>query len=69
MARVISGTLVTVVVGFSVAFSYLLYELSAEINSASSFFSSASALMYLSVEGIFLALIIFAAYLVVRKKD
>lgn len=68
LSRIISGTLVTIVVGFSVAFSYLLYQLTAEINSASSFFGSAGALMYLSVEGVFLALILFAAFIVVRRK-
>ena len=69
MSRIISGTLVTVVVGFSAAFSYLLYQLTSEMNSANSFFGSAGALMYLSVEGIFLALILFAAFVVLRKKN
>jgi hypothetical protein len=68
LTRIISGTLVTIVVGFTVAFSYLLFQLSSEINSASSFFGSAGGLMYISVEGLFLALVIFAAFAVVRRK-
>lgn len=69
MTRIISGTLVSIVLVFSVAFAYLLMQLSAEISTASSFFGSASALIYYSVEGAFLALIILAAYLVVRRKS
>jgi len=69
MTRIISGTVVAVVIGFSLAFTYLLYKLAGQMTTASSFFGSAASLMYLSVEGIFLALILFAAYAVLRKKN
>lgn len=68
LSRILSGTLVTVVVGFSLAFSYLLLQLSTEISAASTFFSSASALLYITVEAAFLALVIFGAYAVIRRK-
>jgi len=67
--RIISGTLVTVVAGFSLVYSYLLYELAAEMNAARTFFGSASGLAYLVVEGVFLASIVLAAYAVVRKRN
>jgi hypothetical protein len=69
MTRIISGTLVTVVVGFSVAFSYLLYQLIGELSTATSIFGNAGTVMYFSVEAVFLALILFGAFAVVRKKN
>jgi hypothetical protein len=68
MTKLISGTLVTIVVAFSVGFSYLLLQLMTQINTASAFFSSEGALMYMTVEGVFLLLVIFAAFSVLRKK-
>jgi len=69
MTRIISGTLVTIVVGFSLAFTYVLYQVLTEINAASSIFGSAGAFTYLGVEGAFLAMVLFAAFSVVRKKN
>jgi hypothetical protein len=69
MTRIISGTLVTVVVGFSVAFSYLLYQLIGELDTTTSIFGSAGTFMYFGVEVVFLALILFGAFAVVRKKN
>jgi hypothetical protein len=69
MTRIISGTLVTVVVGFSVAFAYLLYQLVGELDTATNLFGSAGTFMYFSVEVVFLALVLFGAFAVVRKKN
>ena len=69
MTRLISNTLMIVVVGFSVAFSYLLFQLLAEINMVSSFIGSARAITYLSEEGLFLGLILISAFIVVRKRN
>lgn len=69
MSRIISGTVITVVAGFSVAFSYLLYQLIGELDTAKSLFGNTGTVMYIGVEAVFLALIIFGAFAVVRKKD
>jgi TRAP-type C4-dicarboxylate transport system permease small subunit len=69
VTRIISGTLVTVVAGFSLVFSYVLYQLVGELNAVGSAFGSPASLMYLAVEGIFLASILFAAFAVVRKRN
>jgi hypothetical protein len=69
MTRIISGTLVTVVVGFSISFAYLLYQLIGELDTATNLFGSAGTFMYFSVEAVFLALILFGAFAVVRKKN
>ncbi len=68
MMKIISAAVVTVVVGFSISFSYLLYQLVTELNTVSSILGSSGAFMYLTVEGAFLALVLFAAFLVVRRK-
>jgi len=57
----------TVVVGFGLAFSYLLYQLGSELSAASNFGNAAS-LMFLAVEGIFLVLVIDTAYAIIRKR-
>lgn len=67
MTRIISGAVLTVVVGFSLGFSYLLYQIASELSAMSNFGGSAS-LMYLAVEGIFLVLIVDTAYAIVRKR-
>lgn len=68
MVKVLSGTLIAVVVAFSAAFSYLLMQLTTEVGSASNFFATTGAMAYLTVEALFLALVIFGAYAVVRRK-
>jgi hypothetical protein len=67
--RIISGTVVTVVAGFSLAFSYLLYRLAGEFNAARTSFGSTSGFVYLAVEGVFLGSILLAGYVVVRKRN
>ena len=69
MSRIVTGTLLTVVAGFSIAFSFQLLKVSQQIDNVSSFFGSAGAIMYLCVEGIFLATVLFGAYAVVRKRS
>lgn len=69
LSKAITVAVVSLVIGFSLAFSYLLFQLSGEMGTAAGFFSSAGTLMYLSIEGVFLAVVIAGAYSVLRKKD
>jgi hypothetical protein len=69
VTRIISGTLVTVVAGFSLAFSYVLYQLAREMDAIGDVFGSRASMMYLAVEGIFLVSILLAAFAVVRKRN
>ena len=68
LSKAITAAVSAVVVGFSLAFSYLLFQLNGELGSAQTFFSSAETLMYLSIEGVFLAVVIVGAYTVLRKR-
>ncbi|MGA2666075.1 MAG: hypothetical protein ABSF83_14135 [Nitrososphaerales archaeon] len=69
MSKIISGTLLTVVAGFAVSFSFQLLKVSQQIDNVSSFFGSAASMMYLCVEGVFLATVLFGAYAVLRKRN
>lgn len=68
LTRAIRVTVAGVVAAFSVAFSYILVQLQAQTNTASSFFSSGQSVMYLSVEGLFLGAVLAGAYYALRRK-
>jgi hypothetical protein len=68
MTKVVSGAVITMVGGFSIAFSLLLYNLVGTISTAQTFFGSAAVLMYMSVEGVFLCVVIAAAYWTLHRK-
>ena len=69
LSRVISGTVMMVTAWFAIAFSLLLFRFFPSINSASGFFGSANALLYLTIEGLFLSLVLYASYVSVRRKE
>lgn len=69
LSTVISGTVVVLVAGFTVAFVSRLGALFPILNSASGFFASANLLFYMSIEATFLIVVVYAAYLSVRRKE
>lgn len=68
MTKLVSGAVITIVGGFSIAFSLLLYSMIGTISTAQTFFGSAAVLMYMSVEGVFLCIVIAAAYWTLHRK-
>lgn len=69
LATAITTATATVVVGFTVFYVLLLGDFFALINSASSFFGSANVIMYLTIEGLFLVVVLYGAYVSLRRKN
>jgi hypothetical protein len=68
VSGLITGAVAAVVGVFTVAFSVLLSQAFGQVPAASNFFGGASAMMYVTIEGLFLMLLLFGAYVTVRKK-
>jgi hypothetical protein len=69
MSKLISGTVVVLTGLFSAAFALLLVAFFPSINSPMGFFQSANALFYLTIQGMFLGLIMYAGYVSVRRRE
>jgi hypothetical protein len=68
LSKVISGTVVAITAGFAIAFSVVLSNFFSLINSPVGFFGSANVLMYLTIEFMFLFLVLYATYVAVRRR-
>lgn len=68
MTKVVTGAVIAAVAGYSAVFLLELLRLAQALNSVQNFFSSAVTLMYLSVEGLFLCIVVAAGYWALRRK-
>ena len=68
LSKVISGTVAAITVCFVAAFMFVIGGFFPEINSANGFFGSANVLFYLTIEGLFLGLVVYASYMSLRTK-
>lgn len=69
VSKIISGAVVAVTIGFSVAFLTVLGGFFSLVNSASGFFGSANVIMYLTIETLFLFLVLYGTFVSVRRRD
>lgn len=68
LSTIISGAVILIVGGFTLFYVLLLGDFFVLINSASSFFGSANVIMYLTIEGLFLVLVLYGGWVSVRRK-
>jgi len=68
LSKLISGTVAAITVCFVAAFIYVIGGFFPEIKSADGFFGSANVLFYLTIEGLFLGLVVYASYMSLRTK-
>ena len=69
VSNIIAGTVVAVSAAFSIAFMVVLGGFFSMIDSPAGFFGSANVLMYLTIEFMFLFLVLYGAYVSVRRRD
>jgi hypothetical protein len=69
VSKIISGAVVVATIGFTAAFIVALGGFFTVINSANGFFQSANVIMYLTIEGLFLFLVLYGTYVSVRRRD
>jgi hypothetical protein len=67
VGKMITGAVLGSVISFSVAFMVLLDRVFGALNTASNFFGSANVLMYLTIEGMFLIVVLAGAAFVLRN--
>ena len=69
LSNIIAGTVVAVSGAFTIAFVVVLGGFLSLVNSPVGFFGSANVLMYLTIEFLFLFLVLYGTYVSVRHKD
>jgi len=69
LSNIIAGTVVAISVAFAAAFMIVLGGFFSMIDSVSGFFGSANVLMYLTIEFMFLFLVLYGTYVSVRRRD
>jgi hypothetical protein len=69
IVTVIQGTVLIMSLGFSALFVIEMAKTFVTISSTSTFFGSANTIMYLTIEGLFLCLILFATYITLKSKE
>lgn len=69
ISDLLSGIVVTATVGFSIAFTLVLSRFMPMIDNPTGFFGYANVIMYLTIEGLFLFIVVYGAYIAVRKKE
>jgi len=69
ISDLLSGIVIIATVGFSIAFSLVLSRFMPMMDSPSGFFGYANVMMYLTIEGLFLFIVVYGAYVAVRRKE
>jgi len=69
LVKIITGTVIGITAAFTIAFTVVLGGFFSLINSPTGFFGSANVLMYLTIEFLFLFLVLYGTYVSVRHKD
>ena len=69
VSRLLTGVVLTVTAGFAVVYGLVLGNFYPLINSPVGFFGSANVLMYVTIEGLFLFMVLYAAYMSVRRRE
>ncbi len=69
LSTVIADTFVGILAVFTLAYSYLLYRGIQIATSNATLTSTVNMFMYLSIQAVFLSLVLYMGFLVVRTKD
>jgi hypothetical protein len=65
---VISGTVAGVVVGFTIAFSYMLLQIAGVAVTTGAFMAGGMVMPYLTIEGAFIAVVLVGAYKALHRR-
>ncbi len=69
LSTIITDTFIGILAVFTLAFSYLLYRGIQIATSNASLTSTVNMFMYLSIQAVFLSLVLYMGFVVVRTKD
>ena len=83
VSKIVEGTVITISAGFSLVFFLVIVNMFSLMNTtntgasiggislglAGGFFSQANVIMYVVIEALFLALVLFATWIAVRRKN
>jgi hypothetical protein len=69
ISNLLSGTVAALTATFGIVFCIVLSRFFPLLNTPDGFFGSANVIMYVTIEGLFLFIVLYGAYVAIRRRE